>query len=86
VRTKPKWSLQDAKAQFSEVVRRTIANGPQVVTKNGADAVVIVAASEFSKLQKAGGASVAQLLADSPLGSVTLDVDRPRSSGRRVKL
>ena len=44
------WSIQDAKNQFSSVVeaaRRT----PQVVTKHGKPAVVVVSADEFVRLQ-----------------------------------
>ena len=39
------WSLQDAKAKFSEVVRRAQTEGPQTVTVHGAPAVVITAVS-----------------------------------------
>jgi len=42
-----KWSLQDAKARFSEVIDRALADGPQVVTRRGEDTVVIVAFKDF---------------------------------------
>ena len=35
------WSLQEAKAKFSEVVRRAQSEGPQVVTVHGKEAVTI---------------------------------------------
>ena len=38
------WSLQEAKAKFSEVVRRAQTEGPQVVTVHGKEAVVITSA------------------------------------------
>jgi prevent-host-death family protein len=41
------WKLQDAKARFSEVVRRARAGKPQRVTVHGKDAVVIVDAERF---------------------------------------
>ena len=41
------WKLQDAKARFSEVVDRALDDGPQVVTRHGENAVVIVAYREF---------------------------------------
>lgn len=81
-----RWSLQDAKAQFSEVVRRSLATGPQVVTRNGTDAVVVVAVTEFDRLRRPHGKSLARILAESPLRDVTLDVRRPRESGRAVKI
>ena len=45
------WSVQDAKNRFSEVVeaaRRT----PQLVTKHGKPAVVVVDAAEYERLQR----------------------------------
>ena len=41
------WQLQQAKQQFSEVVRRALEDGPQVVTRHGREAVVVVSAAEF---------------------------------------
>jgi antitoxin Phd len=44
------WTLQDAKARFSEVVRQAREEGPQRVTVRGQDAVVVIAADEFERL------------------------------------
>jgi prevent-host-death family protein len=41
------WKLQDAKARFSEVVDRALRDGPQLVTRHGENAVVIVAYRDF---------------------------------------
>ena len=45
------WSVQDAKNQFSEVVRAA-ENEPQTVTKHGKPAVVVIAADEYMRLRK----------------------------------
>lgn len=45
------WRLQDAKARFSELVRRVRSEGPQHVTVHGRDEVVVVSAEEFRRLQ-----------------------------------
>ena len=45
------WLLQDAKARFSELVRRVRSEGPQHVTVHGRDEVVVIAAEEFRRLQ-----------------------------------
>ena len=45
------WQLQEAKQRFSEVVRDALEKGPQMVTRHGRDAVVVVAADEFSRLR-----------------------------------
>jgi antitoxin Phd len=46
------WSLQDAKARFSELVQESISTGPQIVTRRGKDAVVVVSVDQFSKSSK----------------------------------
>lgn len=45
------WPLQDAKARFSELVRRVRSDGPQHVAVRGRDEVVVVAAEEFRRLK-----------------------------------
>jgi antitoxin Phd len=44
------WKLQDAKSRFSEVIDRTLTEGPQLVTKRGSDAVVILAVEDYRRL------------------------------------
>ena len=46
------WQLQEAKQKFSEVVRKAISDGPQVVTRNGQEAVVVVEAGEYRRLTR----------------------------------
>jgi prevent-host-death family protein len=43
--------LQDAKARFSELVRRVHSDGPQHVTVHGRDEVVVISADEFRRLK-----------------------------------
>src|SRR5579863_2543611 len=49
------WLLQDAKARFSELVRKVRSEGPQHVTVHGRDEVVVIAAEEFQRFK--GGAT-----------------------------
>ena len=44
------WQVQDAKQRFSELVQRALDEGPQVVTRRGKDAVVVLAADEYRRL------------------------------------
>jgi prevent-host-death family protein len=44
------WKLQDAKARFSEVVRRARSDGPQHVTVHGREEVVVISAGEYARL------------------------------------
>lgn len=77
VRPAGAWRLQDAKAQFSEVVRRATHDGPQHVTVHGRDAVVVVGAEEFRRL-KGGrtGQSLVDALQASPFPEVSLEPSR----------
>ncbi len=46
------WDQQQAKAKFSEVVRRARSEGPQVVTTRGSNAVVVLSADEYLAITK----------------------------------
>ena len=56
------WPAQDAKARFSEFVEACIANGPQMVTKRGAQAAVLVPVAQWRRLQAAARPSLKELL------------------------
>ncbi len=81
-----KWQLQEAKNRLSEVVRKASEEGPQIITLRGDDAVVVVAASEYSKLTQRPKSSLVDFFRKSPLGGVALDLTRSRDVGRRVEL
>jgi len=44
------WHLQDAKNQFSKLVRKARSEGPQVVTLRGARAAVVLSAEDYDTL------------------------------------
>lgn len=48
------WKLEDAKAKFSEVVRRANTSGPQRVTVRGREEAVVVSARDYDRLVPAG--------------------------------
>jgi prevent-host-death family protein len=75
-----RWRLQDAKARFSEVVRRAREQGPQRVTLHGKDAVVIVAAETYDREREHHtGRRLVEVLAASPLRDIELE--RPFITG-----
>ena len=82
------WQLQTAKAQFSELFRRARSEGPQYVTRQGKEAVVIVPAEEFERLTERARQprSLAQFFAESPLAKAGLNLDRKPDYGRKVEL
>src|SRR5438309_8219429 len=81
------WLLQDAKARFSELVRRVRSEGPQHVTVHGRDAVVVVAAEEFRRLSgdPTGEALIAAMRA-SPHRDADIEPRRARMPVRDVTL
>ena len=79
-----RWKLQDAKARFSELVRRARTEGPQLVTVRGKNAVVVMAAEELQALQAKPRQPLAQFLQG--LGLHMVDVERERDRGRDLPL
>lgn len=81
------WPLQDAKARFSELVRRVRSDGPQHVTVRGHDEVVVVAAEEFRRLKgDRTGAALIAALQESPCREIDIEPRRDRLPVRDVKL
>lgn len=66
------WLLQDAKARFSELVRRVKAEGPQLVTVHGRLEVVVVSADEYRRMR---GEVSGQMLIDALQSSPHRDMD-----------
>lgn len=59
------WPVQDAKARFSEFLDSCLAEGPQMVTRRGVEAAVLIPVQEWRRLQAAAQPSLkALLLAD----------------------
>jgi prevent-host-death family protein len=82
-----RWRLQDAKARFSELVRRAREKGPQRVTVHGKDAVVVINAEDWDRLSKpVSGRDLVDVLADSPLKDVPIERLSVKSAVRDVDL
>ena len=81
------WLLQDAKARFSELVRRVRSEGPQHVTVHGRDEVVVIAAEEFRRLKGdlTGKALIAAMQA-SPHRDIDIEPKGMRMPVRNVAL
>ena len=75
------WPVQDAKARFSEFLEACLSAGPQLVTRRGAEAAVLVRVDEWRRLQAAARPSLKQLLlADEARAELVLP---PRGKSRR---
>lgn len=56
------WPVQDAKARFSELLETAQREGPQVVTRRGREAAVLVPIEQWRRLQAASRPSLKDLL------------------------
>jgi len=56
------WKVQDAKARFSEMLEKALTVGPQIVTKRGKEAAVLVAAELWHDLEARARPSLKELL------------------------
>lgn len=72
------WPVQDAKARFSEFLERCLTEGPQMVTKRGAEAAVLVPANEWRRLRAAAQPSLKELLLSTQAQTETLAPARGR--------
>ena len=77
------WPLQDAKNRLSEVVDKALTEGPQVISRRGKEAVVVLAADEYARLTRPP-TSLLEFFENSPLYGAGLELERERDTGREV--
>jgi prevent-host-death family protein len=82
--TKP-WTVAKAKAQLSQVIEQALTSGPQAITRNGRNAVVVVSMDEWERKTKRKG-SLADFFAESPLRNSGLVIKRDRERPREIDL
>jgi prevent-host-death family protein len=78
---KQTWQLQEAKNKFSEVVEAALTDGPQVITRRGAETAIVLSFADYRKLllsQK----RLSEFFRESPLMGVKLDLTRDSSPVR----
>ena len=56
------WQVQDAKARFSELLETSLVKGPQIVTKRGVEAAVLVPIEQWRQLERTNKPSLKELL------------------------
>jgi prevent-host-death family protein len=56
------WPVQDAKARFSELLKASLTEGPQVVTLRGVEAAILVPMSEWLSLRERARPGLKSLL------------------------
>jgi len=56
------WPVQEAKARFSEFLDACLSDGPQMVTRRGTEAAVLVPAVQWQQMQSAARPTLKELL------------------------
>ena len=87
-KAKTTWQVQTAKARFSEVFRKARAEGPQTITKQGTEAVVMVAYEQYERLAHRGRTkkTLREFFRESPFVGVELELEREKDQGREIDL
>ncbi len=78
------WQLQEAKQKFSQLVRRALDEGPQIVTRHGEEVVVVLSAQEFRRLSGSRLDFKEFLLSGPDLSA--LDLQRAKDLPRDIEL
>ena len=67
--------MQDAKARFSELLATCLKDGPQMVTRRGEEAAVLVPVAEWRRLRQSARPTLKELLlAEAPRVEIELPV------------
>jgi antitoxin Phd len=75
------WPVQDAKARFSELLESCLREGPQLVTRRGTEAAVLVPVAEWQRVSRSAKPTLKQLLLTNA-GRAELEIP-PRGKRRR---
>jgi antitoxin Phd len=76
------WQLQEAKNKFSQVVQEALDGEPQIITRRGVEAVVVLSLAEYQKMIASRG-RLSDFFRRSPLVGVELDIEHDTSDARR---
>ena len=79
------WQLQEAKGNFSQLVKQAAAGEAQVVTVHGKPAAVVVSAEQYARLTRRKGRLSSALL-QHDLAIDVIDLARSRDTGRDIAL
>jgi prevent-host-death family protein len=72
------WQIQEAKNKFSEVVDKAIKHGPQIITKRGVEAVIVLSYAQYRKAML-NQKKLSDFFRESPLAEVYLELRRDKN-------
>ena len=79
------WQLQEAKNQFSEVVRRAGREGAQTISLHGRPAAVVISYEDYRRLRNQRE-SFTKFLTSLPMARMELELERNKSADREIEL
>ena len=86
--TVPSWQVQTAKARFSELFRLARTEGPQRITRQGKEGVVMISDEQYGRLmvKSRRPKSIVRFFRESPLVGLKLDLERDQDAGPDLEL
>jgi antitoxin Phd len=75
------WQVQEAKAKFSEVIKKAAKEGPQTITVHGESTAVVLSKTEYDRLKRPQK-NLVEFMRRSPLFGVELKLTRKQSPTR----
>jgi len=85
MRTKT-WAVTAAKAKLSDLVDAAMKGDPQIITRRGEEAVVIISMKTYRSAITGGQGTLVDFFARSPFRDVTIAPQRSRETGREIDL
>lgn len=78
------WQVQEAKTRLSEVIERARTEGPQTITRHGADRAIVLSIEDYSALVAHRPDFKTHLLGGPKVD--VFSIDRDRDTGRSIDL
>ena len=79
------WQVQEAKARFSELLKASLQEGPQVVTKRGVETAVLVPIAQWRRLEKRAERTLKDLILASEAKTESLTPPRQHQRQRATR-
>ena len=80
------WQVQEAKARFGELLEASLKEGPQIVTKRGVEAAVLVPIDQWRRLGKRAEPTLKDLMLASGAKTESLTPPRHRQRQRATRV
>ena len=78
------WQVQEAKTRLSEVIERARTEGPQTITRHGAERAIVISIEDYRALAANKPDFKAHLLGGPKVDDFS--IDRDRDTGRSIDL